>query len=73
MLAETQMRLYEIADELNLKDPFYFSHLFKKKTGMSPNQYRRKTRNFQEDQPAGNHAMASNPPPCSSEKSQNIT
>jgi AraC-like DNA-binding protein len=36
----TELRVKEIADKLGFEDPYYFSRLFTKLMGMSPNQYR---------------------------------
>lgn len=36
----TELRVKEIADKLGIEDPYYFSRLFTKLMGMSPNQYR---------------------------------
>lgn len=41
MLKNTSMPLYEIADALGYSDPQYFSGLFKKKTGLTPREYRK--------------------------------
>lgn len=38
----TDLRVKEIADKLGFDDPYYFSRLFSKLMGMSPNQYRMK-------------------------------
>lgn len=39
----TNMRIKEIADELGISDPYYFSRLFTKIMGASPNDYRKKS------------------------------
>lgn len=39
-LTETDMKLYEIADQIGLSDPHYFSRTFKKHEGVTPTQYR---------------------------------
>ncbi|HEY4109109.1 AraC family transcriptional regulator [Puia sp.] len=39
-LLYTELRIKEIADKLGIEDPFYFSRMFNKLMGMSPNQYR---------------------------------
>jgi AraC-like DNA-binding protein len=36
----TELRIKEISDKLGIEDPFYFSRMFNKLMGMSPNQYR---------------------------------
>ncbi len=41
MLTNTIKPLKQIADDLNFESAFYFSSLFKKKMGVSPEQYRR--------------------------------
>lgn len=41
MLNETEDKVYEIAAKAGYADPGYFSHVFKKKYGISPLQYRR--------------------------------
>ena len=38
----TSMRIKEIAAQIGMFDPFYFSRFFKKQMGMSPKQYRNK-------------------------------
>lgn len=43
-LAMTEDRISDIAYALGFQDPNYFSRLFKKKTGYSPQEYRRKNR-----------------------------
>src|SRR5690606_35051848 len=40
MMQETYLTISQIAFQLGYTDPHYFSNLFKKKTGMSPSQYR---------------------------------
>lgn len=44
MLANTNLRVKEIADSLGYDDQHYFSYMFKKRCGMSPIQYRKKIR-----------------------------
>ncbi|HVS95503.1 MAG TPA: helix-turn-helix transcriptional regulator, partial [Puia sp.] len=39
-LLHTELRIKEIACKLGFEDPFYFSRMFHKLMGMSPNQYR---------------------------------
>jgi len=39
-LLYTELRVQEIADQLGIADPFYFSRMFSKLMGMSPHQYR---------------------------------
>lgn len=41
VLARTQMRLKEIAGAVGYGDPAYFSRIFRKRTGVSPREYRR--------------------------------
>lgn len=41
MLDETDAKIYEIAEQIGYLDAGYFSHVFKKKYGISPIQYRR--------------------------------
>lgn len=38
----TDLRVKEIADKLGIEDPYYFSRMFSKLMGVSPNQYRGK-------------------------------
>lgn len=40
LLRETQMKLYEIAYAVGIKEQAYLSNLFKKATGMTPKKYR---------------------------------
>ena len=41
LLNETEKRAYQIAEEVGIVDPHYFSACFKKHTGVSVNQYRK--------------------------------
>ncbi|HEY8965643.1 MAG TPA: AraC family transcriptional regulator [Candidatus Methylacidiphilales bacterium] len=43
LLTETDLSVGEIAERLDYADIFFFSRQFKKKTGLSPLQYRRRT------------------------------
>lgn len=43
LLIDTSLSVKEIATELCFSDEYYFSGLFKEKTGMTPSQYRRST------------------------------
>ena len=40
LLSQTGLKAYEIAEEVGIKDPHYFSVCFKKYTGKSVSQYR---------------------------------
>lgn len=40
MLKNESMQIQEIADAVGFKDPFYFSRIFSRKTGISPLKYR---------------------------------
>lgn len=40
LLLTTELSVAEIAAAVGIKDPFYFSHFFKKNTGISPSHYR---------------------------------
>lgn len=40
-LKETQMKAYQVAEAVGIKDPYYFSNCFKKFTGVSVNEYRK--------------------------------
>jgi AraC-like DNA-binding protein len=40
VLADESLCIYEVADKMGFKDPFYFSRLFKKITGLSPQAFR---------------------------------
>lgn len=42
MLLSSDLKNYEISEAIGFNDPNYFSLVFKKRYGMSPNQYRRK-------------------------------
>ncbi|WP_127530179.1 response regulator [Paenibacillus kobensis] len=42
MLAETQLKIYEICEKVGYADQAYFSRLFKASTGMTPYEYREK-------------------------------
>lgn len=39
-IAKTEKPIYTIAKEIGFNDPSYFSKVFKKKTGLSPSEYR---------------------------------
>jgi AraC-like DNA-binding protein len=41
-LLYTELRVNEIADKLGMEDPYYFSRMFSKLMGISPNEYRAK-------------------------------
>jgi two-component system response regulator YesN len=41
LLADPQNKLITIASEIGYDDPYYFSHCFKKYTGVSPLEYRK--------------------------------
>ena len=40
LLVETELKIYEVAEQVGFSDPFYFSRFFKIKTGFSPKAYR---------------------------------
>ncbi|MEZ7506210.1 helix-turn-helix domain-containing protein [Flavobacterium sp. Arc2] len=40
LLLNTKKTVKEIALEMNFQDPYYFSRVFKNKTGLSPTKYR---------------------------------
>ena len=42
MLTDTKMNISEIANSLGVYDSLYFSRMFKKNTGVSPSEYRKK-------------------------------
>ncbi len=44
MLADGEMKIYEIADRLGYESAFYFSKVFKKETGLSPREYMQQMR-----------------------------
>lgn len=44
LLANTDWKLSVIAAEIGYNDPNYFSYIFKRKEGLSPKEYRKKTR-----------------------------
>jgi len=49
LLLSTSLKNYEIAEKVGITDPNYFSTLFRKKFGASPNQFKRKVRGKQTD------------------------
>ena len=40
LLRDTNLKIYEIADQVGFSDTYYFSSVFKKQTGVSPSEYR---------------------------------
>ncbi|HAX73059.1 MAG TPA: DNA-binding response regulator, partial [Firmicutes bacterium] len=40
LIKETSLTIAEIAQEIGIDDPYYFSKLFKNKTGLTPTQYK---------------------------------
>ena len=46
LLIDSTLKIGEISEKVGYKDARYFSSLFKKKTGMSPNEYRNKKGNI---------------------------
>ena len=42
LLKNTEEKILSIANEVGYDDPYYFSHCFKKNSGMSPAEYRKK-------------------------------
>lgn len=40
LLTNSSLKIIEIAEEVGYLDPYYFSHVFKKQTGISPRKYR---------------------------------
>ena len=42
LLHFSQLRINEVASEIGIDDPFYFSRLFKLQMGVSPVQYRKR-------------------------------
>lgn len=45
LLSDTDISISKVAEQCGLSDPFYFSRLFKKHTGITPSEYRSKTKN----------------------------
>ena len=45
LLITKQEKTYMIADKVGYTDPNYFSYVFKRKEGMLPKEYLKKTRN----------------------------
>lgn len=48
LIENTSLKLYEIADEVGISDPHYFSLIFKKLTGTPPTEYARQKRGYHE-------------------------
>lgn len=46
-LVQTDMKIYEIAEILGFENVTYFSHFFKKNTGLSPKDYKDKAEHNQ--------------------------
>jgi len=40
LLADQNMKIIDVAEDLGYADPYYFSHCFKKYTGLSPKEFR---------------------------------
>ncbi len=40
MLCDPSVRIYEVAEAVGYADTKYFSQMFRKQTGLSPEQYR---------------------------------
>jgi AraC-like DNA-binding protein len=40
LLADARLSVKDVAGQLSFSDEFYFSHFFRRHTGMSPSQYR---------------------------------
>jgi len=47
LLRTTELKVNQICSRLGYEDPFYFSRLFRKYTGMSPRQFRESATNEQ--------------------------
>lgn len=50
LLRETDLRGYQIGEQVGIPDPHYFSHVFKKNTGMSISEYRERFAAKKEEQ-----------------------
>ena len=48
-LLHSALSVSEIAEQIGYTDPFYFSRVFRKETGLSPQQFRMGSRSLQED------------------------
>ncbi len=40
LLMNTPLKIYEIAEKVGYNDVYYFSHSFKKQTGLTPKEFR---------------------------------
>lgn len=47
-LLHTEMKTYEISEAVGIEDSGYFSKMFKKKTGISPKEFRKRERDAEE-------------------------
>jgi two-component system response regulator YesN len=45
LLRTTNLKCFEVAHQSGYNDPHYFSHIFKKNTGLSPQQFRSQSQN----------------------------
>lgn len=55
-LERSARTIQQIAEQLGFRDPTYFSHFFKRQTGLSPAAYRRRVRTAGEEQRAAGAA-----------------
>lgn len=46
LVLRTDLKAYEIAEQVGISDPHYFSACFKKFTGMSVSDYKKQSKNF---------------------------
>ena len=57
MLGNTSYSLAQISELMGFSSPSYFSQCFRKAEGMTPNEYRRQTRQGQRPAPSKRHEV----------------
>ena len=45
LLIKPQLKIIDVSEQVGYSEPYYFSHCFKKYSGVSPKEYRRHEKN----------------------------